>query len=39
MESINLEKLSDENLQLVKGIFKKYQLEIVEKDLKFAADF
>ena len=38
LESINLEKLSDENLQLVKGVFKKHQSEIVEKDMQLTVD-
>jgi hypothetical protein len=38
LESINLEKLSDENLQLVKGVFKKHQSEIVEKDMILNVD-
>ncbi|NJN25047.1 MAG: hypothetical protein HC819_03195 [Cyclobacteriaceae bacterium] len=33
IETINLEKLSDENLQLVKSIFKKHQTDIVAKDI------
>lgn len=38
LETINLEKLSDENLQLVKEIFKKRQSEIVEKDMLLTED-
>lgn len=35
-ETINLEKLTDENLQLVKSIFKNHQKDLVEKDMLFS---